>query len=245
LISTIKKSIKNKSIRKKIIATLLLLVVYRILANISLPNVNRGLLTSLVSNNSIFNVLNIFSGNGLSSFSLTTLGIGPYITASIIMQMLTYLLPSLETLSKEGGYGQTKINTYTRFLSIPLGALQGLGLYFLLFRQGIFLENNLFIAIVVILTMVAGSMVLLWLGDLITAQGISNGISLIILAGILSSLPNIISGLRLQAAQNNYLLIGLFILIGFIIIYGIVKVNEAHRRIPIEYSRGSGTYRFL
>lgn len=224
-------------LKGKLIFTIFIIFVFRILANVPVFGVNVEAVRDYLSSNEIFGMFNIFSGGGFSNFSLVTLGLGPYINASIIMQIFTVVVPKLEELAKEGEYGREKINQYTKILTIPIAALQSYGMYFLLTSQNIIEPLSSLKLVVFITTIVAGTMLLVWLGDLLTEKGIGNGISMLIFVGIIESLP-------LWASQFYTLLItqrvlqALGVIIGLsVLVFFIVLVNEAVRNIPVEYGR--------
>jgi len=223
-------------IRRRILYVLAILIVFRFLAHVPVPGVDRTQLAQFFQNNALFGVLDLLSGGGLSSFSVVALGVNPYINASIIMQLMTGVIPSLSALSREGEYGRNKINQYTRYLSVPMAMLQAYGFLALLNSQGVLssgfdLSNPA--TIVQIATLTAGSITLMWLGELITEKGIGNGISFIIFAGIVSRAPGAI-GSFLQT-PNIALIIG-FAILAIISVSVIVYIQEGQRRIPIQYA---------
>jgi preprotein translocase subunit SecY len=223
-------------IRRRILYVLAILIVFRFLAHVPVPGVDRTQLSEFFQNSALFGVLDLLSGGGLSSFSVVALGVNPYINASIIMQLMTGVIPSLSALSREGEYGRNKINQYTRYLSVPMAMLQAYGFLALLNSQGVLssgfdLSNPA--TIVQIATLTAGSISLMWLGELITEKGIGNGISFIIFAGIVSRAPGAIGGF-LQT-PNLALIIGFAILAIFSVAV-IVYIQEGQRRIPIQYA---------
>jgi preprotein translocase subunit SecY len=223
-------------IRRRILFVLGILIVFRFLAHVPVPGVDRTQLEQFFQDNALFGVLDLLSGGGLSSFSVVALGVNPYINASIIMQLMTGVIPSLSALSREGEYGRNKINQYTRYLSVPMAVLQAYGFLALLNSQGVLssgfdLSNPA--TIVQIATLTAGSVALMWLGELITEKGIGNGISFIIFAGIVSRAPAAISGF-LQ--QPNYALIIGFAILAIVSVAVIVYIQEGQRRIPIQYA---------
>ncbi len=224
-------------LKKKIIFTFFIIVLFRVLANIPVPGVDIAAIRNYLSGNAIFGMLNLFSGGGFSNFSLVTLGLGPYINASIIMQIFTVVLPKLEELSKEGEFGREKINQYTKILTIPISLLQSYGMYFLLMKQGIITPLPPTSLLVFMLTLMAGSMLLVWLGDLLTENGIGNGISMLIFVGIVERLPAGLSQFYLLLNPETFLRSLAFLVGVFIVIYGVVLVNEAVRNIPVEYGR--------
>lgn len=236
MFETLKKAFNTPDIRKKLIATLFLLFIYRLVAHIPLPGIDREGLVTLFSSSQLLGVVDVFSGGSLSRFSLTTIGIGPYISASIAMQMFTYTIPTLKELTKEGAYGQEKINRYTKYLTLPVGLIQSFGVYILFQRQGLFTDLDLIGIISLLLTLVTGAFIVMWLGDLITEQNLGNGISLIVLVGIVSAIPigsqSIILGLQ-SGNLVNTIFTGF---IAFLVIMGAIYVNDAARKIPIAYA---------
>jgi preprotein translocase subunit SecY len=229
---------KVRELRNKLIFILALLIVFRIAANIPVPGVDTTQLKNFFQNNQLFGLLNIFSGGGLSNISIVLLGVGPYITASIIMQLLTMIVPRLEQIYKEEGEaGRQKFNMWTRWLTIPLAALQTYGMITLLHSQKVLGTINNFDMAVIITVATAGTIFLMWLGELITEKGIGNGVSLIIFAGIVSGLPA--KGFQISSTFDStqiftYLL---FIAIGIITIAGVVLVTEGQRNIPVNYAK--------
>lgn len=225
-------------LRKKILFILGVLVVFRIAAAIPVPGVDAERLKLFLSGNQFFGLLNIFSGGVLDNLSIVMLGVGPYITASIIMQLLTMIFPRLkEMYHEEGEAGRQKFNQYSRLLTVPLALLQSYGLLILLIRQQVIPKLSPFEYATSMIVAVAGTLFLMWLGELITEYGIGNGISLIIFAGIVSSLP-------VAAAQQIKLfdpaqlptILG-FVAIGLAVILGVVVMTEATRNIPISYAK--------
>ena len=223
-------------IRRRLLYVLGILIVFRFLAHVPVPGVNQASLQQYLQNNTLFSVLDLLSGGGLSSFSVVALGVNPYINASIIMQLMTGVIPSLQNLSREGEYGRNKINQYTRYLAVPMALLQSYGFLALLNSQGI-LSSGFDLAngatLTQIATLTAGSMTLMWLGELITEKGIGNGISFIIFAGIVSRAPNAIGGFI--STPNPPLLIG-FAIIAVVSVAVIIYIQEGQRRIPIQYA---------
>lgn len=229
---------KIKELRNKIFFILALLIVFRLVANIPVPGVDQERLKLFFENNQFFGLLNLFSGRGLSSISIVMLGVGPYITASIIMQLMTMIIPKLEQIYKEEGEaGRQKFNQWTRWLTVPLAALQTFGMITLLKSQQIIGATGSFdIASIIIITL-AGTIFLMWLGELITEKGIGNGVSLIIFAGIVAGLP---SGLgQMFAVFDSSQLFTYLILLAIIIgaIGAIVFMTEGQRNIPVSYAK--------
>ncbi|HEX5013726.1 MAG TPA: preprotein translocase subunit SecY [Candidatus Limnocylindrales bacterium] len=223
-------------IRRRIFYVLGILVVFRFLAHVPVPGVDAAQLEQFFQNNALFGVLDLLSGGGLSSFSVVALGVNPYINASIIMQLMTGVIPSLQALSREGEYGRNKINQYTRYLSVPMAILQSYGFLALLNSQNVLssgfdLSNGA--TLTQIATLTAGSVALMWLGELITEKGIGNGISFIIFAGIVSRAPAAV-GSFLQTP--NYALIIGFAILAIASVAVIIYIQEGQRRIPIQYA---------
>jgi preprotein translocase subunit SecY len=231
-----------KDLRNKILVVLFLLMVYRVAAHIPVPGVNLANLQHFFNNNQALGLLNLFSGGGLSSFSLVLMGVGPYINASIIMQLMTVVVPRLEALNKEGEQGRQKINQYTRYLTVPLAAIQSFGMIKLLEGQanGQYpIISRLSIAEIISLVIVttAGTVFLMWLGELISEKGIGNGISLIIFAGIVSRLPTALSQSLSTFDQTKVLGYLAFLAAIVAVIFLVVLANEGQRNIPIRYAK--------
>ncbi|HSX39472.1 MAG TPA: preprotein translocase subunit SecY [Candidatus Saccharimonadales bacterium] len=231
------KIFKYPELRKKIIFTLFVIVVFRLLANIPIPGVDAHRIKDFLSGNTLFGLFNLFSGGGLQNFSIATLGLNPYINASIIMQLFTFVIPQLEELQKEGESGQERINMYTRLLTVPLALLQSYGMYFLLNKQGILPALIPLKLVVLILTMTAGTILLMWIGELVTEYGVGNGVSLIIFAGIISRLPQYGVQFYSTLGSQNLFNVAIFLVLSVIIIAGVVLVNEGTRNIEVEYGR--------
>lgn len=229
---------KIKELRNKIFFILALLVVFRLIANIPVPGVDQEQLKNFFSNNQLFGLLNLFSGGGLSSISIVMLGVGPYITASIIMQLLTMIIPRLEQIYKEEGEaGRQKFNQWTRWLTVPLAAMQTFGMISLFRSQNIIGELNSFNIFSIIVVAVAGTIFLMWLGELITEKKIGNGVSMIIFAGIVAQLPSSIT--RLSATYDSSQFFTYVILLALVVaaIAGVVIVTEGQRNIPVSYAK--------
>ena len=227
-------------LRQKILFTLGILVVFRFIAHVPLPGVDIGALQEFFKGNLLFGMLDLFSGGAMTSFSMAAMGVYPYITASIIMQLLTPVIPSLQALSQEGELGTQKINRITHVLTIPLAALSGYGMLSVLRAQEVTIEplGSLTIASIVI-TMVAGTMFLVWLGELITERGIGNGISIIIFGGIVAGLPTIVGTGIVEAGQGQPEGLIAYLILALAMLVLIVIFVEAHRRIPVQYARST------
>ncbi|PIR07016.1 MAG: preprotein translocase subunit SecY [Candidatus Komeilibacteria bacterium CG11_big_fil_rev_8_21_14_0_20_36_20] len=231
---------KAKDIRKNILFVLALLVVFRIAAHVPIPGVNVGDLKEFFQGNQVLGFLNLFSGGAMENFSVVMLGVGPYITASIIFQLLVMIVPKLEALSKEGDYGQQKINQYTRLLTIPLATVQTYSFIKLLSNQTqgrLLADITGFQLLSTIIIVTAGTIFLMWLGELISEKHIGNGVSLIIFAGIVAGLPQSIRNTLVAFDSTMVLSLVIFILIALVTIVTIVFITEGQRNIPISYAR--------
>lgn len=238
IINKVKQFFKDKTLRKKVIFVVLMFLVFKLLSNIPIPGINTDRLGAFLQNNQFFGVLNIFAGGGLSQLSLIMLGVGPYITASIIMQLLTVMFPRMKQLyQEEGEAGRKKFASYSRWLTIPLAVLQGFSLLTLLERQGAIDYLTLFQKSLNVLIAVAGTMFILWIADRISEYGIGNGTSLIIFAGIVAAIPQHVNQFFFTynpAQLPVYLVFGA---LGILIIALVVFVTEAERPIPVTYAR--------
>ncbi|MFA5993603.1 MAG: preprotein translocase subunit SecY [Parcubacteria group bacterium] len=229
---------KVKELRNKILFIVAILIVFRLIATIPIPGVNQDQLKSFFDSNQFFGLLNLFSGGGLSSISIVMLGVGPYITASIIMQLLTMIFPSLEQIYKEEGEaGRQKFNQWTRWATVPLAAMQTFGMISLLRSQNILGAVTGFQMFSIITIAVAGTILLMWLGELITEKKIGNGVSIIIFAGIVAGLPASIS--QFSTTFDSSQLFTYLILLAVIIaaIAGVVTITEGQRNIPVSYAK--------
>ena len=224
-------------LKNKILFTLLILFVFRLCAHVPVPGVDTDSLKNLFRQNQFLGLLDMFSGGTLANFSVMALGLGPYINSSIILQLLTMIFPKLEELSKEGEYGQEKINQYTRFLTLPLSLLQGIGMYFLLKNANIIFASNPVAFLSLVATMSAGTYFLMWLGEMITEKGIGNGISLIIFAGIVNRLPIEISQTVAVTGAENFFNVLVFFGLSILVIAAVIFTDEAIRKIRIEYAK--------
>ncbi len=226
-------------LRRKLLFTLGILVIYRFAASIPVPGIDQAAFNDLLSKYKIFQLLSLFSG-GSGGFSIVSLGVYPYITAQIAIQILLPVIPRLEELSREGEAGRTKLNQITRLVTIPLAMLQAYGQGVLISNSTSLLKNfgffggNVWTTLGFMLVMTTGTLFLIWLGELITESGVGNGVSLIIFAGIIARLPSLVSE-QLQAS-NLTLLVGIAI-VAVVVIAAIVFVQEAQRRIPVQYAR--------
>ncbi len=229
--------VKTPDIRRRLMVTAIILAVFRLVAHIPASGINTDSLRALFTGSPLLSLLDVFSGGTLANFSILALGLQPYINASIILQLLTYVIPSLEELSKEGEYGRDKINQITRLLSVPLATAQAFGMYTLLRSQGVIGSLDTISLIALIVTMTAGSMLSVWLGELITEYGLSNGISFLIFAGIIARLP-VVAGQSFTVINSADILKVIVFVVSAVVIVGvIVFMNEATRQIPVNYSR--------
>ena len=232
-----RNSVKSPDIRRKLLFTAGILVVFRLFAHIPVSGVNLAQLRSLFAQNQFLGLLDIFSGGTLANFSVMALGLNPYINASIILQLLTMVFPKLEELQKEGESGRQKVNQYTRMLTVPLALLQSVGMYALLKNQGIISVLTPISLISFLVTMTAGTMLLVWLGELITEKGVGNGISLLIFAGIVGRLPVAAGQTLSTVTAENFLNLGAFLVMALLVIASIVVINEATRQITVYYAK--------
>jgi len=237
LLSIFRNSLKTPDVRSKLLFTAAIFVVFRIFAHIPVPGVNVAQLKALFAQNQFLGLLDIFSGGTLENFSVMALGLNPYINASIILQLLTMVFPKLEELSKEGEAGRQKINQYTRMLTVPLAVLQAIGMYALLRSQGIIKLLPSIELVAFIVTVSAGTVLLMWFGELITEKGIGNGISLLIFAGIVGRLPVVFGQTVSTINAENIFNILIFVVMGIVVISSIVIINEATRQITVYYAK--------
>ena len=229
----------DPALRNRILFLLGALIVYRFLSAIPISGVDPIRLAQFLSNNQFLGLLSVFSGGSFSQLSIMMLGVGPYITASIIMQLGTVVFPSIKRMySDEGEAGRTKFTAWSRMLTIPLAILQGVAFLSLLESQGIIVGLTSFEFAVNVFLVAAGSILLMWIGELITEFGIGNGVSLIIFAGIVASVPGAVAALLFSASAANIPAYLGFLAIAIAVIYSIVMVAEAERSVPIAYARG-------
>lgn len=240
---TLKRIFQDKFLRNRILFVIGILAITRLLAAIPVPGVDKTALASAMSNNSFLGFLNIFSGGGLSSFSIIMLGVGPYITASIIMQLLTVLVPRFkEMYQEEGEIGRKKFSQYSRLLTVPLAVVQGFAILTLLTSQKIVAPLSSSSMAFNILIITCGSLLLMWLGEQINEYGIGNGVSLIIFAGIVSALPGKILQTFAAFDVSMIPMIIAICIISLLVIAGIVYVTEAERPITITYSKQASSF---
>lgn len=238
MIEKIQKIWKIRDLRNNILFVLLMLAIFRLFAHIPVPGVNVLALKEIFSSNQVLGMLNVFSGGSMDNFSIVMMGIGPYITSSIIFQLLGMVVPKFEEMQKEEA-GRQKINSWTRIATVPLAIVQAYGMIALLRQSSYDILGNIstFDLLTTIITITAGTIFLMWIGELISEKKIGNGISLLIFAGIISSLPTIVQNLFVTFDLSQiYLLLG-FLIIAIITIVGIVIINEGQRNIPVQYAR--------
>lgn len=247
MLQAVINAFKIPELRRKILFTVGILVIFRLIASVPVPGVDRGGIRDYIETNQLLGMLNLFSGGGLNNFSIVALGVYPYITATIIMQLMTPIIPRLNELSQEGQQGRNVIDRYTHYITVPLALLQGYG-QMLLFSSpqggglienfGLFDSDTFLPTLALLITLTAGTMLLVWMGELITENGIGNGISIIIFGGIVASLPGAVYGLLTgNDIRTNTLGTLAFVIIGLITIIGVVLINEGQRRIPVHHAK--------
>ncbi|MEI6396462.1 MAG: preprotein translocase subunit SecY [Candidatus Taylorbacteria bacterium] len=237
---------KDQTLRKRLIFTILALVGFRLLATIPIPSVDPASLAKLLSSSQFFGFLNIFSGGGLSNLSIVMLGVGPFITSSIIIQLLTMILPKWKALMHdEGEAGRLKLSQYSRWIAPPLAVVQAIGFLMLLQSQNVLPHLGFFPMAVNVIVVSAGSMLLMWIGELISEFGIGNGVSLIIFSGIVSRLPSDINQFIASYDSANLPVYIAALAVGLIVVAGVVFITEAERSVPVTYAkqvRGNKVY---
>lgn len=236
-ITAFQRILSNADVKKKLLFTVAIFFVFRLLAHIPVPGVEVAQIKAIFAGNQFLSVLNLFSGGTLSNFSVMAVGINPYITASIILQLAGMIFPPLKELQKDGESGREKINQYTRFLSVPIAVIQSVSVLALLRSQSLLSANDPLTFITMIFTLVAGAMVLMWLGELVTSYGIGNGISMVLFAGIVGQLPVAFSQIISVSSAQDFFKIGIFVLLFLLVISLMVFMNEAIRKVQIQYAR--------
>jgi preprotein translocase subunit SecY len=231
------KSVRTPSVRKKLIITGIILIVFRLAAHIPAAGIDRTTLTALFMGSPLLSLLDVFSGGTLANFSVLALGLNPYINASIIFQLLGYVIPSLEALQKEGEYGQEKINQYTRLLTVPLAAMQAFGMYALLKGQNVISALGPIELLSLVITMTAGTVFAVWLGELISEYGFKNGVSLLIFTGIVARLPITLGQSMTTLGSQDILKVGIFLIVAVLIVGAVIFISEAARQVPIHYAK--------
>ena len=238
MMQTVLTALQLPDMRRKLIFTFVILVIFRFIAHVPVPGVDLEQLRQLFQNNQLLGMLDLFSGGAMRNFSIATMGVYPYITASIIMQLLVPVIPQLEALNKEGEQGRKRMAQYTHWLTVPLAAVQAFA-QLQIFRSAGVLPNLSAEAILptaaMIMSMTAGTMLLVWLGELITENGLGNGISIIIFGGIVANLPQILG--QSLSASDRITGMAVFVILGLITVFAIVLFQEAQRRIPVQYAK--------
>lgn len=240
LLQAVVDAFQQPDLRRKLLFTFAMLIIFRFVAHVPIPGVNKSLLSDAFDNNAILGFLNLFSGGALRNLSVAALGVYPYITASIIMQVMVPIVPTLQALSREGEQGRNKIQMYTHWLAVPLSVVQGYSQLIVLERAGAvtgvgFTGDEALPTLAAVISLAAGTMFLVWLGELITENGIGNGISIIIFAGIVAGLPTLLPSVVNSSA--GFAGIGLLLVMGVGLLAGIVFVQEGQRRVPVQYAR--------
>ena len=239
MLKTVAQAWKVPEIRSKMIFTLLMLVVFRIGSNIPVPNINRSALAEMFTGDTgLFDLFDLFSGGSFSNFTIFALSITPYITASIIVQLLSMAFPYFENLAKEGMEGRKKMAQITRYLTIVLALIQAIGLTVGLFRKAV-IDTSAFSVIVVVLVLTAGTAFLMWLGEQINERGIGNGISLLIFGGIVARIPSGIRSVTTSVSDGGISVVTviIFILLAILVTAGVVLIQEGQRKIPVQYAK--------
>ena len=244
MLQAVVNAFKIPDLRRKIIFTVLMLLVFRVIAHIPVPGVDLARMDQLLQENQLLGMLNLFSGSALRQFSIAAMGVYPYITATIIFQLLMPIIPRFEELSKEGEQGRATLNRYQHIATIPLALLQAFGQCQLMKSQGVLSDFGLFDSatslrsLSILLSMTAGTMFLVWIGELITQNGIGQGVSIIIFGGIVANLPASVGQLVTgNSVTQNIAGTAIFILLGLVTIIGIVLINEGQRKITVNYAR--------
>lgn len=244
MFNTIKNALKTPDVRKRLMYTLILIVVFRLGCYITVPGVDTFKLAEAFEGQGMASLIDMISGGAFSRLSIFAMSISPYITASIVIQLLGMVIPALERLTKEGGEeGRNKINRYTKLLTIVLALVEGLGIYLSYRSSGIFIDTGFLTGATVVISLMAGTAILMWLGEQITSKGIGNGISVIIFVGIVAGLPSAVTTIwNLIFAAGTFsttgFLTALAIVIGAILLVaGVVFVQQAERRVPVQYSK--------
>ncbi|MBW7955597.1 preprotein translocase subunit SecY [Patescibacteria group bacterium] len=236
-IAAFQRVLSNADVKKKLLFTAAIFFVFRFLAHVPVPGVEVEQIRSLFVGNQLLSVLNLFSGGTLANFSVMAVGINPYITSSIILQLAGMVFPVLKELQKEGESGKEKLNQYTRMLSVPIAVIQSVSVLALLRSQGLLSASDPLTFIAMIFTLVAGAMVLMWLGELVTTYGIGNGISMVLFAGIVSQLPVAFAQVISVTSAQDLIKVGIFMGVFLAVIGLMVFMNEAVRKVQIQYAR--------
>ena len=228
-----------KEVRNGLIFVFSMMVIFRLCANIPLPGIDLIALRRFFDSNQLMGMLNLFSGGTFRTFSIVAMGVAPYITASIIFQLLGMIIPRIEEIQKEGESGQRRINQWTRLLTVPLAIIQSFSIVQILrqSQQHILTDTNLLHMVTLFFTVTAGTMLLMWIGELISEKKVGNGVSLLIFAGILANLPNSISQFTATYDPSQFFTVLLYVAVAIIMIVGVVFVTEGQRNVPVQYAR--------
>lgn len=224
-------------LRRRLLVVFGALLVFRLIAHVPIPGVDAEVLAEFFQSNALLGMFDLFSGGAMRNFSVAAMGVYPYITSTIVMQLMTPVIPRLQALAKEGEAGRNKINLYTHWLTVPLAAFAGYGQLMLLQSNGAVAATDALTTVSIIIAMVAGTLFLVWLGEQITQYGIGNGISIIIFAGIISGIPDMVGRGLLAGEQGQVLGLAAFVIIALATTILIVIFTEAHRRIPVQYAK--------
>jgi preprotein translocase subunit SecY len=235
LIQALLDAFSLPDLRRRLLFTIGMLVIFRFIAHVPMPGIDPAALQNLFQKNQLLGMLDLFSGGAMRNFSVAAMGVYPYITASIVMQLLVPVIPQLRNLSQEGESGRRRINQFTHWLTVPLAALQGYAQLALMRSQGAVSQATALPTVAIIVSMTAGTIFLVWLGELITERGIGNGVSIIIFGGIVASLPEMVG--RGMIARENIVGLIVFLIVGLATVALIVIFTEGHRRIPVQYAR--------
>lgn len=245
ILSKVKLLVKDPQLKRKVLFTLFIFFVFRVFAFLPVPAIDLSKMQALFAQSQFLSLLDMFSGGTLINFSVMALGLGPYISASIIIQLMTAVVPQLERLSKEGEYGRHKINQYTRFLTVPLTIVQTIGISALLKNQKIITHLSPIEFVSFVVTMVAGTFILMWFGELISEFGLGNGISILIFAGIVGRAPAVLAKTLTTFTPDMIFNVVIFLILAIAVIAAIVFINQAIRKIPVYYAkriRGNRVY---
>jgi len=237
IITKIQAIFANQALKKKLIFTLVIFAITRLLAHIPVPIVDVERLKLIFAGNEFLSFLNLFAGGTLARFSIVAVGINPYITASIVMQLLGMVVPKIKEMQKEGESGQAKLNQYMRIISVPVAAIQAIATLALLNSQDLLISQQSSLMVIVVLTLIAGSMLMMWMGELISEYGIGNGISMILLAGILSQIPASIGQSFVAGNDGQLTVILVMLVLTLAVIALVVFFNEAVRKVNIQYAK--------
>lgn len=242
MLETLRNAWRLPELRRKLLFTLGILVLFRFIAHVPLPGVDAAALATLFQQNQLLGMLDLFSGGAMRNLSVAAMGVYPYITASIIMQLMVPVIPALESLSKEGEAGRATINRYTHMVTVPLAALQAYGQLVVLQSQnvisGVGFGSDIWLSTVaMVISMTAGTMLLVWMGELITENGIGNGISVLIFGGIAAGLPQMVGQGFVAGGSTNFVALGVLVAMAVLLVAAIVFFQEAQRRVPVQYTK--------